>query len=147
MRISLGYPDFMEEMSIIERQERVHPIENLQAVATSQEIIGVQEAAKSVYVDHLMRQYIVTLVEATRKHRDVTLGASPRASLGIFRAARALALVHDRDYVIPDDIKLLAPAVIAHRLVLSSAARMRGVKNTDVVEDLLDSLAVPGATR
>jgi MoxR-like ATPase len=147
MRISLGYPDFMDELSIIEQQEWDHPIESLQPVATPEEIVGLQEAAKSIYVDRLMRQYIVTLIEATRKHRDVTLGASPRASLGIFRGARALALVRDRDYVIPDDIKLLAPAVIAHRLVLSPAARMRGLKNADVVTSLLNNGAVPGATR
>jgi len=147
MRISLGYPDFMEEMSVIEQQEWVHPIESLQPVAAAEVIIGLQEAAKSVYVDRLMREYIVTVVEGTRKHRDVTLGASPRASLGIFRAARALALVRDRDYVIPDDIKLLAPAVIAHRLVLSPAARMHGVRNADVVTSLLNNVPVPGATR
>jgi MoxR-like ATPase len=145
MRISLGYPDFMEEMSIIERQEVVHPIESLQPVATPGEIVRLQEAAKSVYVDRLIRQYIVTLTEATRNHRDVTLGASPRASLGMFRAARALALVRDRDYVIPDDVKLLAPNIIAHRLVLSPAARMRGVKDVDVVTSLLSNTPVPGA--
>jgi MoxR-like ATPase len=147
MRISLGYPDFDEEMSIIERQEQVHPIETLQAVTTPQEVVGLQEAAKSVYVDRLVRQYIVTLVEATRQHRDVALGASPRASLGLFRAARALALVQDRDYAIPDDIKLLAPAVIAHRLILSPSARMRGVNSVEIVNSLLNEVAVPGVAR
>jgi MoxR-like ATPase len=147
MRISLGYPDFDEEMSIIERQEQVHPIETLQAVTTPQEVVGLQEAAKSVYVDRLVRQYIVTLVEATRQHRDVALGASPRASLGLFRAARALALVQDRDYAIPDDIKLLAPAVIAHRLILSPSARMRGVNSIEIVNSLLNEVAVPGVAR
>jgi len=147
MRISVGYPDFNEEMSIIERQEQVHPIEHLHAVATPQEIVGLQEAAKSVYVDGLVRQYIVTLVERTRQHRDVALGASPRASLGLFRAVRALALVRERDYAIPDDVQLLAPAVIAHRLVLSPSARMRGIKSVDVVNSLLDEVAVPGVAR
>jgi MoxR-like ATPase len=147
MRISLGYPDFTEEMSIIERQEQVHPIETLRAVATPQEVVGLQEAAKLVYVDRLVRQYIVGLVEATRQHRDVALGASPRASLGLFRAARALALVQDRDYTLPDDIKLLAPAVIAHRLILSPSARMRGINSVDVVNNLLNEVAVPGAAR
>jgi len=147
MRISLGYPDSDEEMSIIERQEQVHPIETLQAVATPQEVVGLQEAAKSVYVDRLVRQYIVALVEATRQHRDVALGASPRASLGLFRAARALALVQDRDYAIPDDVKVLAPAVIAHRLILSPSARMRGIRSVDVVSNLLNEVAVPGVAR
>jgi len=147
MRISLGYPDFEEELKVIEQQEKVHPIESLEAVATPEEVVGLQEAAKEVYVDRVVREYIVSLTEATREHRDVSLGASPRASLGLFRAARALALVLDRDYVIPDDIKALASAVTAHRIILSPAARMRGVKSTDVVADLLNTVAVPGATR
>jgi MoxR-like ATPase len=147
MRISLGYPEFMEEMAIIEQQEQAHPIESLQPVATPEEMMSLQQAAKSIYVDQLVRQYIVSLIEATRRHREVSLGASPRASLGLFRSARALALVRDRDYVIPDDIKQLASSVIAHRLVLSPSARMRGVHNTDVVTDLLSSVPVPGVTR
>jgi MoxR-like ATPase len=147
MRISLGYPEFMEEMAIIEQQEQTHPIESLQPVATPGEMMTLQQAAKSIYVDQLVRQYIVSLVEATRRHREVSLGASPRASLGLFRTARALALVRDRDYVIPDDIKQLAPSVIAHRLVLSPSARMRGVQSTDVVTDLLSNVPVPGVTR
>jgi MoxR-like ATPase len=144
MRISLGYPEFMEEMAIIEHQEKVHPIESLQPVSTPEEVISLQEAAKSVYVDQLVRQYIVSLSEATRSHREVSLGASPRASLGLFRTSRALALMRDRDYVIPDDVKLLAPAVMAHRLVLSPSARMRGVSSADVVTDLLSTVPVPG---
>jgi MoxR-like ATPase len=147
MRISLGYPEFMEEMSIIERQEQVHPIDSLEAIANPQEVAELQRAAKTVYVDQLVRQYIVSLTEATRRHGEVSLGASPRASLGLFRTARALALIRDRDYVIPDDVKLLAPAVIAHRLVLSPSARMRGVQSTDVVNDLLSNIPVPGAAR
>lgn len=147
MRISLGYPNLEEELAIIEGQEQSHPIDSLEAVANSQDIIGLQEAAKSVYVDRLVRQYIVSLTEATRNHREVSLGASPRASLGLFRTSRALALIRDRDYVIPDDIKILAPGVIAHRIMLSPSARMRGVQSTDVVEDLLTNVPVPGATR
>jgi MoxR-like ATPase len=147
LRISLGYPDFNEEMDIIERQEQVNPMDNLRAVATPQQVLDLQETARSVYVDRLVRQYIVSLVESTRRHRDVSLGASPRASLGLFRAARALALLRDRDYVVPDDIKFLAPSVMAHRLILSPSARMRGVKATDVVTSLLNEVAVPGAVR
>ncbi len=97
-----------------------------------------------MYVDRLVRQYIVSVTEATRNHRDVALGASPRATLGLFRMARAMALVQDRDYVVPDDIKLLAPAVLSHRLVLSPAARMRGIRSEDIVADLLNQINVPG---
>ena len=147
MRISLGYPDFGEELAIIERQEQVHPIESLEPVAGPQDIVALQTAAKEIYVDAVVRDYIVHLVESTRVHRDVSLGASPRASLGLFRAGRALALVQDRDYVLPDDIKALAPAVTAHRIILSPSARMRGMRTVDVVGELLEEVAVPGATR
>ena len=147
MRISLGYPEFEEELAIIEQQEHAHPIDALEAVATPADVIALQEAAKQVYVDRVVREYIVNLTEATREHRDVSLGASPRASLGLFRAARALALVLDRDYVIPDDIKTLAAPVTAHRIILSPSARMRGVRSADLVSDLLNTLTVPGATR
>ncbi len=147
MRISVGYPDFAEEMSIIEQQEQEHPINQLKAVATPDDVTNLQTAAKSVYVDQLVRQYIVRLVEATRGHQDIALGASPRASLGLFKAARGLALVQDRDFVLPDDIKALAVPVMAHRIILSSSARMRGVAQRDVVSELLESVVVPGATR
>ena len=147
MRISLGYPEFMEELSIIERQEQTHPIDSLGAVATPDDIRLLQQGAKAIYVDQLVRQYIVSLTEATRRHSEVSLPASPRASLGMFRAIRAMALVQDRDYVIPDDVKMLAPAIIAHRLVLSPSARMRGVQNADVVNELVRTVPVPGAAR
>ena len=147
MRISIGYPEFEEEMAVIEQQEHTHPIESLKPVATPADVEAMQEAAKDVFVDSTVRQYIVRLIEATRTHRDVALGASPRASLGLFRASRGTALVQERDYVIPDDIKDLAPSVIAHRLILSSSARMRGVRSADVVQDLLSQVPVPGAVR
>ena len=147
MRVSLGYPEFAEEISIIEYQEQEHPIDSLAAVASPQEVVQLQGAAKSVYVDQLVRQYIVSLTEASRRHGEVALGASPRASLGLFRASRALALIRERDYVIPDDVQLLAPAVIAHRLVLTPSARMRGVQAAAVVEELIQTTPVPGASR
>ena len=147
MRISLGYPTFSEELSVIEQQEQTHPIDELQAVASPGDVTGLQDAAKNVYVDSAVREYIVTLIDATRNHEDVSLGASPRASLGMFRATRGLAIMLDRDYVIPDDVKELAHAVLAHRLILSPSARMRGLQTAQVIDGLLESVAVPGATR
>lgn len=147
MRISMGYPSFEEELSVIEGQEKTHPIDLLEAVATSDDVIKLQDAAKDIYVDTAVREYIVSLIEATRNHEDVSLGASPRASLGMFRAVRAIAILRDRDYVIPDDVKELAYAVLAHRLILSSAARMRGLQPRQVIEGLLETVAVPGASR
>ena len=147
MRISLGYPSFMEELSVIEQQEQVHPINQLKSVATPEDIINLQEACKNIYVDNAVREYIVSLINATRDHKNVSLGASPRASLGMFRAARGLALLRDRDYVIPDDVKELAYAVLAHRLILSPSARMKGLHTRQVISNLLESVPVPGTNR
>ena len=147
MRISLGYPSFAEEMSVIEQQEQTHPIDELKAVATPEDMINLQDATKNVYVDSAVREYIVSFIGATRNHEDVSLGASPRASLGMFRAVRGMAILRGRDYVIPDDVKELAYAVLAHRLILSPAARMRGVHSSQVIDGLLESVAIPGATR
>ena len=147
MRISLGYPSFTDELSVIEQQEKTHPIDELEAVASPEDVIKLQEAAKNVYVDTAVREYIVGLIEATRNHEDVSLGASPRASLGMFRAVRGMAILRGRDYVIPDDVKELAYAVLAHRLILSPAARMRGLHTGQVIDGLLESVAVPGASR
>ena len=147
IRVSLGYPDFTEELAVIERQERVHPIETLNSVSSPEGVVALQAAAREVYVDGLVREYIVGLTEASRNHQDVALGASPRASLGMFRMARAYALVHDRDYVIPDDIQALAHGVMSHRIILSPAARMRRLQPGEVVDRLLESVPIPGAVR
>ncbi len=147
MRISLGYPSFTDELSVIEQQEKTHPIDELEAVASPEDVIKLQKAAQNVYVDTAVREYIVGLIEATRNHEDVFLGASPRASLGMFRAVRGIAILRDRDYAIPDDVKELAYAVLAHRLILSPAARMRGLHTEQVIDGLLESVAVPGVSR
>jgi len=147
MRISLGYPSFTDELSVIEQQEKTHPIDELEAVASPEDVIKLQKAAQNIYVDTAVREYIVGLIEATRNHEDVSLGASPRASLGMFRAVRGMAILRDRDYAIPDDVKELAYAVLAHRLILSPAARMRGLHTKQVIDGLLESVAVPGVSR
>ena len=144
MRISLGNPSTEEELEIIAGQEVTHPIVHLDGVATPSGILEMQETAKTIYVDSLIREYIVKLTESTRSHSDVSLGASPRASLGLFKTARALALIRERDYVIPDDVKFLAPTVLSHRIILSSSARMRGIESLDIVNSLLSDLAIPG---
>lgn len=145
LMITLGYPSREEELDIVKRQEQTHPIEKLGVVATSDEIVEVQDTVKSVYVDQLIRQYIVTLTEATRRHTDIALGASPRGSLALFRSAQAIALIRGRNYVLPDDIKELAVPVLSHRIIVSGAARMRGVQNKNVIDDLVDEIPVPGA--
>lgn len=142
--INLGYPTIEEELEIIERQQMAHPIESLQPVATAQEVIDLQRAIRTIYVDDLVKQYIVNLTDATRSHADISLGASPRASLAMYRGGQAIALIHGRDFVLPDDVKDLAQPMLSHRMIVSPAARMRGVSSPDVVETILEQIPVPG---
>jgi MoxR-like ATPase len=144
LRLSLGYPGRDQELAIIDQQERQHPIESLEPVAQPEEIAALQEEAKNVYVDPLLRGYIVNITEQTRTMSDVGLGASPRATLGLFKASRALALVRGRDYVIPDDIQELAEEVISHRVIVSVQARIRGVNGRSIVTEILGNVPVPG---
>ncbi len=142
--ISLGYPTIEEELEIIERQQMAHPIESLEPVATAQEVIDLQRAIRAIYVDDLVKEYIVNLTNATRSHDDISLGASPRASLAMYRGGQAIALIRGRDFVLPDDVKDLALPMLSHRMIVSPAARMRGVSSPDVVETILEQTPVPG---
>ena len=145
MRIQLGYASFENEMSIIDSQRMEHPIESLGAVASADEVMGAQEAVKGIFVDRQVQRYMVLLVVATRKHDNVMLGASPRASLDLFRSSQGLALLRGRDYVIPDDVKELAVVVMGHRVIVAPAARMNGVDGCRIVEDVVQHVAVPHA--
>ena len=142
--IRLGYPTPEEELEIVERQQLAHPIEALEAMASAEDVIGLQRAIREIYVDDLVKRYIVALVDATRSREDVALGASPRASLALFRGAQAAALLGDRDFVLPDDVKRLAIPMLSHRMIVSAAARMRGTQSAEIVETILDETAVPG---
>jgi len=145
MQIRLGYPSFQDEIAVIETQQYVHPIEQLQQVATAEELVQLQEATRAMYVDSLVKEYIVKLVEATRSYPDVFLGASPRGSLALFRTAQARALVNGRDFVTPDDVKALAVNVLSHRLIVKLAFRNDSDRNETIIRDLLDKVPVPGA--
>ena len=145
LMISLGYPSAEEELAIVENQRLTHPIESLEAVATSEEVVNLQESVKDVYVDDLIKEYIVSLTESTRDHPDIALGSSPRGSLALFRGAQALAFMRGRDFVLPDDVKELAVPMISHRIIVSAAARMRGIQGRDVVTSIVDETPVPGA--
>jgi len=144
LRLSLGYPSASDEITIMETQQYSHPIEQLEPVATSTDVEELQTVVKNIYVDDLVKQYIASLVESTRNHPSIYLGASPRGSLSLFRTAQARALVQGRDYVLPDDIKALAESVLAHRLIVrvTDASRDRSGKAT--VEELLETVPVPG---
>ncbi|MBI2909855.1 MAG: AAA family ATPase [Chloroflexi bacterium] len=145
MRVNLGYPALDDEIAIIERQERSHPIEDLCQVASASEILDLQEEVKRIHVDPMVKRHIVTIVEATRCHPAVYLGASPRGSLALFRSAQAMALIRRRDFVIPDDVKALAEATLSHRLIVSPSARMKDIHGRTVIAEIMDSIAVPGA--
>jgi MoxR-like ATPase len=145
MRITLGYPSMVDELEIMGRQQFVHPIEGLEQVVSLDALIAMQEAIKEVRVGDEVQEYIVTLVKNTRKHEAVYLGASPRGSLSLYRTCQARAAIQGRDYVIPDDVKALAQGTLAHRLIVSPSARIRGVSGQMIVEDLLRTVSVPGA--
>jgi MoxR-like ATPase len=144
MRISLGYPTREEEVAIMDRREKVDPIDELKAACLPKDLVALQQRADSIYIDHLVKQYIVDLSNATRSHREAALGVSPRASLSLMKGAKALAMLHGQDYVSPDDVKSIAVAVMAHRVLLSPSARMRGVSQESVVEEDMADTAVPG---
>jgi MoxR-like ATPase len=145
MRIQLGYPSFDDEMSVIDSQRIQHPIESLGVVASADEVVEAQEVVKGVFVHEQIQRYIVALVYATRKHDNVILGASPRASLDLFRSSQALALLRKRDYVIPDDVKELAVVVMGHRVIVAPGIRIKGVDGRQIVEDVVEHVVVPGA--
>ena len=145
MRIHLGYPTAAEEVLIMEGQQREHPIETLERVTDADELLHIQEAVKDIYVDPLIKQYIVNVVDATRKHGSVYLGASPRGSLALYRTAQARALLDNRDFVIPDDVKELAYATLGHRIIINPSARVKNVTAKEIIENCLDRVPVPGA--
>ena len=145
MRISLGYPDPREEVSIMDGREATDPIDLLQPSCTPSDIIALQQYTDSIYIDELIKQYIVEIANATRSHPDTTLGVSPRASINLMKGAKAFAMLQGRDYVIPDDVKAIAVPVMSHRVLLSPSARMRGINQSMIVNEALDQTSVPGA--
>ena len=145
VRLSLGYPGRNNEIDVLERQSKVHPLDALEQVVTVEELIEAQDAIKDVHVERLILEYIVALVEASRNHDDVYLGASPRGSLALYNTSRAWAALQGRDYVIPDDVKEMAEPSLAHRLIMSPAARMKNIDSRLVVRELLTTTPVPGA--
>ncbi len=145
LRITLGYPSRAEEVAIIEMQQTEHPVDSVEQVVSVEEVAVLQAAAREVYVDGLIKEYVVNLSDSTRRHEAIYLGASPRGSLGLFRAAQAKALLEGRDYTIPDDVKDLAEAVLAHRLIVNPASRMKDITGSTILTEILDRVPVPGA--
>ncbi|HUF52932.1 MAG TPA: MoxR family ATPase [Dehalococcoidia bacterium] len=144
IRLELGYPSAQDERALMERQIHGHPVGELGQVCESEEILGLQAAVRDVYVDILVQKYIVQVVDATRVHQSVYLGASPRGSLAIQRLAQARAVLEDRDYVLPDDAKALAYPALSHRIILNAQARVKGANPAKVIQDCIDKIPVPG---
>ena len=142
LRLRLGYPQPQEEVTILEEQKVVHPLEDLEEVLGVDQLRSLQQEVRGVYVDPTVSDYIVRLVNATRSHQDVYLGASPRGSLALYRAGQALAGLVGRDYVIPDDVKVLAEPALAHRLIIKTSASIHDVDPAQVVRELLASVPV-----
>ena len=147
MRISLGYPVLQDEIEVLDRQQFHHPVEDLEPVASVDELLQAQEEIKRVFVSPAVKEYIVRLVHATRQHSDIYLGASPRGSLTLYRTSQARAAMLGRDYVLPDDVKFVAPYVLTHRLIVSPSARLRNVTPSDVLVEVLEQLPVPEPSR
>ncbi len=144
LRIRLGYPSLTDEIQVLDAQQHEHPLERLEQVSAPHEIVGLQRAVKDVYVDPLVKQYIVGIVDQTRRHEHVYLGASPRGSLALYRTAQALALLEGRDFVLPDDVKALAYPALGHRIIVSPSARVKNVTAEEIIDACLARVPVPG---
>lgn len=143
MQIAMGYPEPTEEKQILINLLQEHPIETLEQTVQLEDILGARQDIWQVHVDETLHEYIVALVNATRKHTDITLGASPRAALALVKASQALAAVRGRGHVLPDDVKYLFKPVLAHRLIMKPESILRGRTATKILDDILNSVAVP----
>jgi MoxR-like ATPase len=137
MRLSLGYPTRDDEIQVLRNLRKQHPIETVQQVVDGTALLALSEAVSDVHVDESLERYILAIVSATRSHHDVALGASPRGSLALYKTSQALAALHGRDYVLPDDIKTLAPLTLAHRLIVRPESQLRGRTAQTIIEDVL----------
>ena len=146
LKLRLGYPEKEEEISILERFREKDPLGNLKAVASPEQITGLQGARKKIRISLPVREYIADIVRTTRDNRSLRFGASPRGSLGLMRTGQALAALRGRDFVLPDDIKHLAVPVLAHRLILNDEERLRGATTEQVLEEIVGGIPVPAPT-
>jgi len=146
MRVRLGYPELKDELTILDGQQYLHPIEDLKSVFSVEDVYKAQQGLKSVHIAPPVKRYIVELVQRTREHEDVYLGASPspRGSLGLFRAGQALAAIQGREFVTPDDIKSIADPILGHRLILAPGARLQNRNENNILDELLENVKVPG---
>jgi len=143
MKIALGYPDNQEENDILLRFERDDPLQNLESVVDPETILNMQREVRSVRVEESVRNYVVNVCRSTRSHADVELGASPRATMALYRTCQALAAIRGREYVLPDDVKRMAPYVLTHRIIISAQTRLRGRRHEELISEIVDSVPAP----
>jgi MoxR-like ATPase len=143
IRLSLGYPGREQEAEMLGRMHTAHPIDTLEPVVTAEEIVACQNACREVKVDPKVRSYILDLVYATREHDDILLGGSPLASIALYRSSQALAAIRGNAFVLPDDVKRVAPAVLAHRIIVRPESRLRRITAASIIEEILNESSVP----
>jgi MoxR-like ATPase len=143
LKMKMGYPDIAEEMEVLNRAQKQPPIEDLYPVIDLEGLLALQQEIKEVFVDHTLKRYIVDIVSGTRSYRGVYLGASPRGSIALMKAAQAYAYMYGRDYCLPDDIQYLAPFVLGHRIILKSEAKFEGISAEEVVNQVVARIHVP----
>lgn len=143
MRFSLGYPGLEEELRMLDLLQREHPVNRLQAVISAEELLACQRAVRETHVDDKVRRYLLQIIHDTRTHEDLALGASPRATLALFRASQSMAALRGRNFVLPDDVKRVAGPVLTHRLILKPESRLRKVTALKVIEEVVAEIAVP----
>lgn len=143
LKIGLGYPDESQENQILLRFEKEDPLDKLKPVTDPNTVISMQSQVRQTRVEESIRKYIVAICRATRNHGDIDLGASPRATMALYRTCQALASIRGRNYVLPDDVKELAPFVLTHRLVIAAQTRLRGRSQEDIIRDIVNTIPVP----
>ena len=145
LKLDMGYPSAEEEINVLDRQQISHPVNSLGQVVSADELRAAQNEIREIYIDRHVKEYIVGIARQTRQHPDVYLGASTRGAIALYRLSQARAALQGRDYVLPDDVKYLAPWSIAHRVIVGPAARIKDVTQREIVADVLDKLPIPGA--
>lgn len=143
LKLKMGYPTFREELALLERTASKHPIEQIDAVMNKSELIAAQEDANDIFIDRSVQTYILQLVKGTRENESIQLGASPRAAIALMKAAKAYAYIHGRDFVLPDDVKYLAPYVLSHRIIMTSEAKYEGLLNRKAIENIVEQTDIP----
>ncbi|MGG2092153.1 MoxR family ATPase [Bacillus sp. S13(2024)] len=143
LKLKMGYPTPEEEFEVLNRMEKTNPLLLLQAIITIEELLKLQQSAREIYIEKAIKHYIVKLVNQTRSYNSIQLGASPRGSIALMKASQAYALIHGRNYVIPDDVKFLAPYVLSHRLILKMEAKFEGITGEKVIAKIIARTSVP----